>query len=195
VRSQDISAGALLRACRRMAGLTQSQLAELAATSQSAIAAYEAGDREPTLPVLERMIRATGHLLGVRAEPDPALFRLVDLAGAIADADDDPTRLRLVFEFLRGAAEDGHPVRLLVAVEPGPTGDGRFDALLAAIAEDLCVHAGITPPPWVHDEARFLPVPWWVADLPSARAHALVHAPASYRRRGVLIDRHDLEAA
>lgn len=185
----------LLRGCRRAAGLTQAQLAELAETSQSAIAAYESGDREPTVPVLERMVRASGHLLTLQAEPDPILFRLADLATAIAATDDESTRMRLVFEFLRGVAEDGRPVRLLVAAEPGPTGDVRFDALLAAIAEDLCVHAGIVPPVWVHGEARFLEVPWWVADLPSARASALVHAPASYRRRGVLIDRHDLVAA
>lgn len=188
-------AGPLLRRCRRAAGLTQAQLGDLAGTSQSAIAAYEAGDREPTVPVLQRMVRAAGHLLKVETEADPTLFRLSDLAGAIANTDAESRRMRLVFEFLRGAAEDGHPLRLLVAAEPGPTGDVRFDALLGAIAEDLCVHAGVVPPAWVHDAGRFLIRPWWVADLPSARANALVHAPASYRRRGVMIDRHDLVAA
>ncbi len=90
---------------------------------------------------------------------------------------------------------DDQPVRLLAAAEPQSTGDARFDALLAAIAEDLCVHAGVRPPGWVHDDGRFLDGMWWVSDLPSARAAALVHAPASYRRRGIMIDRHDLEAA
>ena len=59
---------------------------------------------------------------------------------------DEPTKLRLVFEFLRGAADDGQPLRLCVAAEPRSTGDVRFDALLAAVAQDLCVHAGIAPP-------------------------------------------------
>jgi hypothetical protein len=103
--------------------------------------------------------------------------------------------LRLVFEFLRAATEDGPPVRLLVAAEPVPTGDRRFDALVAAIAEDLCVRSGIAPPGWVHEDSRFLDGFWWVSDLPSARARALVHAPASFRRRGVMLDRHDLSAA
>lgn len=189
------SASALLRRARRAAGLTQGQLAELAGTSQSAIAAYEAGAREPTLPVLDRMVRASGHVLGVTVEPDPQLFRLADLATEIRATDDDWRRMRLVFEFLRSAEEDGHPLRLLAGAEPEPTGDRRFDALLAAIAEDLCVHAGITPPTWVQDEGRFLDGFWWVSDLPSARAQAVVHAPASYRRRGVMLDRHDLRAA
>lgn len=108
---------------------------------------------------------------------------------------DDRRRLRLVFEFLRAAQEDGHPPLLLAAREPERTGDARFDALLAAIAEDLCVRAEVEPPAWVHGRDRFLNGFWWVSDLPSARARALVHAPASYRRRGVMLDRHDLEAA
>jgi transcriptional regulator with XRE-family HTH domain len=178
-----------------IAGLTQRQLADLAGTSQSAIAAYESGEREPTLPVLERMVRASGHVLSVTIAPDRRLFRLTDLAGQIRATDDEQRRMRLVFEFLRGAQEDGHPVRLLVAAEPALTGDRRFDALLAAIAEDLCVHADIPPPSWVNDPDRYLDGFWWVSNLPSARARAVVHTPASYRRRGVMLDRHDLAAA
>jgi transcriptional regulator with XRE-family HTH domain len=187
-------ASALLRQARLAAGLTQSQLAALADTSQSAIAAYEGGQREPTLPVLERMLRASGHHLVLGLEADEHLFNLSDLALAL-QASDERHRLRLVFEFLRGAADDGYPPLLLVASEPPLIGDPRFDALLAAIAEDLCVRAGVVPPPWVHKRERFLDGFWWVSDLPSARARALVHAPASFRRRGVMLDRHDLVAA
>ncbi len=187
--------GDVVRAARTRARLTQAELAELADTSQSAVAAYETGAREPTLAVLDRLIRATGHVLGLEVEPDPDLFRLTDLADEIMAAPDEAVRLRLVFEFLRAAASDGHPLRVLVAPEPAPTGDPRFDALLAAVAEDRCVHAGIPPPAWVHDDRRFLAGLWWVSDLPAARASALVHTPASYRRRGVMLDRHDLEAA
>lgn len=65
------NAGALLREARKAAGLSQRQLAQLADTSQSAISAYEAGMREPTLPILERMLRASGHRLGLSLELDP----------------------------------------------------------------------------------------------------------------------------
>jgi transcriptional regulator with XRE-family HTH domain len=191
----DERASVLIRRARHAAGLTQGQLAALAGTSQSAIAAYESGAREPTLPVMDRMIRASGHVLSVTIEPDPRVFRLADLADQIRATDDEQRRMRLVFEFLRGAQEDGRPVQLLGAAEPGPTGDRRFDALLAAIAEDLCVHADIPPPSWVNDPDRYLDGFWWVSNLPSARARAVVHTPASYRRRGVMLDRHDLAAA
>lgn len=190
-------AAALLRRARTSAVLTQARLAALAGTAQSAVAAYEAGDREPTVPVLGRMIAATGHRLVLDAIPDPALYRLADVARDIASTDpaDGERRLRFVFEFLRGVGDDGHPLALLVGAEPPLTGDDRFDALLAAIAEDRCVRAAEAPPSWVHGPGRFLDRAWWVSELPSARASALVHAPASFRRRGVMLDRHDLEAA
>jgi len=188
-------ASEVLRRARLEAGLTQDELAVLAGTSQSAIAAYETGAREPSWSVLERIVRASGHLLHLDLRPNPRMFRIAELAADLADTPDGEVRLRLVFEFLRGAAEDDHPVRLLVAAEPAATGDARFDALLAAMAEDLCVHAGIRPPTWVYGDSRFLAGMWWVSDLPSAKAGALVHTPASYRRRGIMIARPDLEAA
>lgn len=182
---------------RHAAGLTQAQLAALADTTQSAIAAYEAGTREPTMPVLARMVAATGARLVLGIERDPAVYRLADAAVDIAavDAADEARRLRLVFEFLRGAHDDGAPLAVLVGAEPATTGDARFDALLAAVAEDLCVQADVAPPAWVHHPSRFLDGAWWVSRLPSARAAALVHAPASFRRRGVMLDRRDLVAA
>lgn len=191
----EMRSGELLRAARRSAGLTQAELAHLAATSQSAVAAYEGGGREPTLPVLERMLRAAGHLLSVDMKRDTRIYRLADLAEDIRAAIDDSRRLRLVFEFLRGADEDGQPLRLLVAAEPSTTGSPQFDALLAAMAEDRCTKAGVAPPSWTRSPQRFLDSFWWVSELPSGRARALVHTPAAYRRRGVMLERHDLEAA
>ncbi len=184
-----------MRSVRRAAGLSQQQLAELAGTSQSAIAAYEAGQREPTVPVLDRMVRATGHELILEAQPDPRMFRLTDVAREVAATSDEHRRFRLVLEFLRGAADDDHALPLLVMAEPARTGDQRYDALLAAVAEDLCLREGLRPPAWSQSADRVVDGFWWVSDLPSARTRALVHSPASYRRRGIMIDRADLEAA
>jgi hypothetical protein len=36
---------------------------------------------------------------------------------------------------------------------------------------------------------------WFLSELPSARAEAFATAPASFRRRGVFVARHELEAA
>lgn len=189
------SAAHAVRQARVLAGLTQAELAMLGTTSQSAIAAYESGAREPSLAVLARLVRASGHRLALGLEPDPRLFRLSQLAEQLRATADEQRRFRLFLEFLRGAHDDGSALLLLVAAEPPLTGDARYDALLAAVAEDLCVAAGVDAPRWADDPSRFLTGFWWVSNLPSARARALVHAPASYRRRGIMLDRHDLQAA
>lgn len=68
-------AGNLLRRARAQKGLTQRQLAELAGVPQSSIAKIESGARQPTLPVLTRI------LVAVDLEPRIAL-------GAYDDHDD-----------------------------------------------------------------------------------------------------------
>lgn len=65
-------AGALILDARTRAGLTQAELAKRAGTAQSAIAAYEGGLRQPTLPTLYRLLGASGFDLRARLEPHDA---------------------------------------------------------------------------------------------------------------------------
>jgi transcriptional regulator with XRE-family HTH domain len=53
-------AGSLILQARNAEGLTQAALAEKLDVSQSTIAAYESGRRQPTLPTLLRFLRAAG---------------------------------------------------------------------------------------------------------------------------------------
>ena len=62
------AAGGLIRDARLRAGITQHQLAVRAETSQAAIAAYESGARQPTLPTLYRVIAAAGFEPRIRLE-------------------------------------------------------------------------------------------------------------------------------
>jgi len=57
------SASELLLEARRRSGMTQTQLAQRAGTTQSVISAYEGGRRQPSLPALLHLIAATGHSL------------------------------------------------------------------------------------------------------------------------------------
>jgi ribosome-binding protein aMBF1 (putative translation factor) len=50
---------------REDAGLTQTELARRMGTTQSAIAAIEAGSRTPTVDLLERLARACGRRLTI----------------------------------------------------------------------------------------------------------------------------------
>ncbi|MDQ3645403.1 MAG: helix-turn-helix domain-containing protein [Actinomycetota bacterium] len=56
----------LIKLARHDGGLSQRELAKRAATSQAAIAAYEAGRRSPTLETLTRIVRAAGQDLRIQ---------------------------------------------------------------------------------------------------------------------------------
>lgn len=59
-------AGNLIKLARRDGGLSQRELAKRAGTSQGAIAAYESGQRSPTLETLSRIVRAAGQDLRIQ---------------------------------------------------------------------------------------------------------------------------------
>ncbi|WP_327007165.1 helix-turn-helix transcriptional regulator [Dactylosporangium sp. NBC_01737] len=66
--------GRSVRELRERRGWSQSELADAAAMTQSAVARFEAGGTVPTLPVLERLARALEVELsvGFNARPDAA---------------------------------------------------------------------------------------------------------------------------
>jgi transcriptional regulator with XRE-family HTH domain len=86
-----MDAAAILRQTREDAGLSLRELALLARTSHSALAAYESGRVTPTVSTFDRVVRAAGRTvdLAVRALPysDTAegrgreLAEVLDLAG------------------------------------------------------------------------------------------------------------------
>ena len=59
----------LIEQARRLAGLTQADLAELAGTSRPTLSAYESGKKSPTLATAERILNVAGFALGL----DPAV--------------------------------------------------------------------------------------------------------------------------
>lgn len=119
-------------------------------------------------------------------------FTASDTGAAIGGTEGEQTRLRIFFEFIRGADEAGTSALDLIVEEPALIGDQRFDALLGAAAEYIAARWGRPGPLWSVSIERFLDTAWWVSDLPSARAFAAVWTPAPFRRRGIYLDRHDL---
>lgn len=61
----------MIRAARRGARLSQTELARRAGVAQSVISAYEADRREPGLRTLTKLIEATGHQLSFSLIPPP----------------------------------------------------------------------------------------------------------------------------
>ena len=88
-RASSLGVGELLLTARELTGLTQSQLAARASTSQSAISSMETGNRLPSVRTLMRIAEAAGFelVVGLR-EPGAATDPTV-LGALIADPEDD----------------------------------------------------------------------------------------------------------
>ena len=148
----------------------------------------------PPLGALSPGRSVVRHTTSVTSASSYRAASIADLAGWLAAAGDDATRWRLVAEFLEEYRHEVPASRhALLAPEPAPTGDERWNVFLAALAEHLAARDGRAGPPWVED--RRLDSFWFPFDTAAARADALVHAPAAFRRRGVFIAPQELEVA
>ena len=184
-----------LARARSAAGLTQTELAGLAGTSQSAIAAYESGSKLPSLNTLQRLLENCGYEVSLDARPRVrrGATSLAQMAPVIAadlanGAQEDA--LRLIYGFVddfRGSPRAGKLE--LIAERPGTTGDRRFDALLAATAEFLSAEGHIPAPEWADAQDRYVEPWFFVTPSPDLHAYALARTPIAFARHGVFIAR------
>lgn len=64
--------------------------------------------------------------------------------------------------------------------------DFRLQALLASIVTSLCNEVGLETPDWAKQE-MFLSTPWFVAEIESLKASALVESPLAFRRNNIFV--------
>jgi transcriptional regulator with XRE-family HTH domain len=86
--ASSLGVGELLLTARELTGLTQSQLAARASTSQSAISSMETGNRLPSVRTLMRIAEAAGFdlVIGLRV---PGAHDPTVLGALMADPEDD----------------------------------------------------------------------------------------------------------
>jgi transcriptional regulator with XRE-family HTH domain len=191
----------LIRDARHAAGITQLAVAERAATAQPAVAAYESGARTPSLATLKRLLGACEHDVEILARPRTrrGAASLAELSQTIKqDLQDgrEQDALRLLFGFADDVRRSSRPGAIdLIAQEPAATGDPRFDAALAGVAEFFAAERGIGAPAWVNGRDRFVEPLWFVASRPEFNAYALANTPAAFMRHGVLIAREVFDRA
>ena len=191
----------LIKNARRAAGITQLELANRAGTAQPAVAAYESGSRTPTLATLQRLLGACEYDIEVLAHPRMrrGAASLAELAQTIEEdlkQGQERDALRLLFGFaddFRGSSRAGK-IALLKDDPPG-TGDARFDAALAGVAELFATEGVIAAPAWVNDPTRFVEPWWFVASRPAFHAYTLANTPAVLARHGVFMAREVFDRA
>jgi hypothetical protein len=119
----------------------------------------------------------------------------VDVASCLNSRDEALAR-RLIYGFIQyfDRADLVHRGRM-VSTRPVATGDVKFDALLAATVEFVCVRHDQVIPDWVAAPEYFLDEFWFVSGLRSLEAEALQHSPISYSRRAIFLHRDSLTYA
>ncbi len=185
-----------IRERRRVAGLTARQVAAATGTSESNVAAYERGDKRPTVATTSRLLAACDAGAGSPIFVN-RLLTVPGLAAALRKGlrAQWSTRdlLRLVRESRANAGWVERPEDLAVFLtQPSTTGDRRWDALIAGSTEQLTLKRGVPVPHWVAGPG--LPTFWFVGANPYFDAYALAHSPPSLKVRGVMLDPADLES-
>lgn len=202
--------GVLLRRARIGAGLTQAELARRSGTSQPTLSAYERGRKTPNAGTLVRLLAVAGATLDtadlpatirdwLRRRHNPSQKPPSDaFAGTAARVSAGEPWNFVLRELLDGVYRWHHvsgpaAVATLARDEPDLTGDQRFDALLAGLAEHLAAAHGYARPHWTCDPKRFLDHWWFPHSRRGFDALALRDAPAAFRRRGVMLHPSMLE--
>ncbi|HVV76345.1 MAG TPA: helix-turn-helix transcriptional regulator [Mycobacteriales bacterium] len=102
-------AGNLLRMVRAKRGWSQRQLATAAGVPQSTIARIESATRQPTLPLLDRIIVAAGLELRTRLEPYDRHDDVLDALAAATPEERAAERTRHGDELVRALRETAPP--------------------------------------------------------------------------------------
>jgi uncharacterized protein len=128
---------ATIRRARADAGLSQTDLASRAGTSQPALARYETGATLPTVPTLERLLSACGRRLEIQTPPAAKRSAPTSIRGQLGPQAEElrrqrrrlldaaekhgVDRLRVYGSLARGEAKATSDVDLLVDLKPGRT--------------------------------------------------------------------------
>jgi len=191
-----MDAAVVIRAARRRAGLTQRELAARAATTQSAVAAYEGGAKQPSMTTLNRLVAAAGCSVAWSLGPARSLVHAtVDAVARSLQVADEQEALRLAAD-LWTELESMAPTAVISEIEadPGSTGDRRWDALIGGLVERAAHHAGVRTPMWTAAQARFLEAWWFLTPFRSLHGSALVETPAELANRGVFVHESSLRS-
>jgi len=190
-----VATSALLRSARSSRGLSQRALAAAARIHQPRIAALESGTEDATVGRLTALLSK----LGTQLTLIPSNVRPVWAAGAdvqrALQLGNVRTAWREVIQLnddLR-SADPAICVALSVAA-PAPTGDARFDALLAAVTDAVLSARRLPRPAWLDEDSRQLKGPWDVEQIPELQAAARKATPAAIKRHGIYLDQAVLQS-
>ncbi len=88
----------------------------------------------------------------------------------------------------------GQPDIRLIMLPPVASLDERLQAMLASIVQALCLEVGYSIPDWAKRE-HYLSKPWFVSEMESLKASAIVESPMVFRRNNIFVQQNILSRA
>lgn len=186
----DVPAAALLRSARINRGITQRALAASCRIHQPGIAAIESGAEDATVGRLDGILAHLGSRLSILPTTLRASWEAANDIRVHLAVKDERSAWREIIQLnddLRSV--DGATRVTLVINPPAPTGDVRFDALLAAIIDCALTDDALPLPTWLKESKYTLSEPWDVEEVPSLRLDARRNTPATLALHGIYLDR------
>jgi transcriptional regulator with XRE-family HTH domain len=184
----------LLRQTRRAAHLTQRGTASAAHVPQASIGRVEAGSRDVSVATLDAFLRPTGHrLIAVPLRGRPVAESAIAISEAL-DHFDEPAAFREFIQTNDDLTSETAAGRIVLSyAPPPPTGDRRFDALLAALVDFRLNEVGAPHPQWIRCTEP-LTTPWYVDPYSEAHLNE-ISVPIEFARRQVILDISELSSA
>jgi transcriptional regulator with XRE-family HTH domain len=177
---------ALVARIRASSGYTQAELAARAGTSRTRLSAYEHERTDPGLETLQRLAAAADLELALVAKGSDAVRDRVAAMRASLGNGDAAHALRLLAE-LADQVRSGDIAFDALLVDPGSTGDRRWDAFVGGVAELLATELGRVTPAWSAAPGRMLDEVWFVSRRRSVRPFVFVETPAPLAARNVFV--------
>ena len=182
-------AGDLLESSRLAAGWSRRALAAEAGASAPGLSEIAHGKQDATVSRLEGLVRHLGYQ--VTALPTRRLTAVgagEAIRARLAKGDTE-NALRVVWQLAADIGDGDPALRVALCVAPpAPTGDDRFDALLAAVVDHLLGAVRLPVPVWVSDPSRVLATPWDVEPVPALHQRARELTPPRIAKHGVFLD-------
>jgi len=183
----------LLKSLRKSVGISQTELALKSKTFQANLSSIENANTDPGLSTIENYLIVLGYsLIPVpTTKPCVADFSITIAEAITAGKDSKAYRLFIQLNDNLTSLEPGlcHALSL---TPPPPTGDLRYDALIAALVDFHLSKTSLPVPVWVNEPARKLPAKWIVDLYETSEAKLIKKTPKEFLRRNILIDEAEL---
>lgn len=187
------NAAEIVRTARRGAGVSQSELSRRSHVPQPSISRIEAGERDPSIALLDQLLAPAGQHVTTIPTRTPTVAESASTIGHLIADGAGPYLFRALIQVANDLAEAEPALRVALAITPpAPTGHRGADAFLAAIVEYRLTGQALPCPRWVDEPTRTVTPEWLAAGLTELAELSREGTPEPFLRRGVVIHESDL---